>query len=87
DDPRLARLGRLVRDCGKRGLDMVQSMLSFARGARRAEQVRVGALLDALGLLLQGSVPRNVTLELEAYDPDLSFDGNHTELQQCLLNL
>ncbi|ULU27024.1 response regulator [Dyella terrae] len=87
DDPRLARLGHLVRDCGKRGLDMVQSMLSFARGARRAEQVRVGALLDALGLLLQGSVPRNVTLELNAYDPELTFDGNHTELQQCLLNL
>ena len=40
DDPRLARLGKLVRDCGKRGLDMVQSMLSFASGARRAEQVR-----------------------------------------------
>jgi len=87
DDPRLARLGRLVRDCGKRGLDMVQSMLSFARGARRAEQVRVSALLEALGLLLQGSVPRNVTLELDDCDPELSFDGNHTELQQCLLNL
>ena len=87
EDPRLARLGRLVRDCGKRGLDMVQSMLSFARGARRAEQVRVGALLDALGLLLQGSVPRLITLEMSASDPELSFDGNHTELQQCLLNL
>jgi signal transduction histidine kinase len=87
EDPRLARLGRLVRDCGKRGLDMVQSMLSFARGARRAEQVRVGALLEALGLLLQGSVPRTVTLEMGADDPELSFDGNHTELQQCLLNL
>ncbi|HET6554153.1 MAG TPA: ATP-binding protein, partial [Dyella sp.] len=86
-DPRLARLGRLVRDCGKRGLDMVQSMLSFARGARRAEQVRAGALLDALGLLLQGSVPRDVTLEMSVGDPELTFDGNHTELQQCLLNL
>ncbi|WP_430387923.1 hybrid sensor histidine kinase/response regulator [Dyella sp. 20L07] len=87
EDPRLARLGRLVRDCGKRGLDMVHSMLSFARGARRAEQVRVGALLDALGLLLQGSVPRTVTLNMGASDPELAFDGNHTELQQCLLNL
>ena len=47
DDPRLARLGKLVRDCGKRGLDMVQSMLSFARGARRAEQVKLGALFSA----------------------------------------
>ena len=87
DDPRLARLGKLVRDCGRRGLDMVQSMLSFARGARRAEQVRVGALLDALNLLLQGSVPRNINLSIEVDDPDLSFSGNHTELQQCLLNL
>ncbi|WP_266159393.1 response regulator [Dyella silvatica] len=87
DDPRLARLGALVRDCGKRGLDMVQSMLSFARGAHRAEQVRLGALLDALGLLMQGSVPKTVTLEIEAEDPELCFEGNHTELQQCLLNL
>jgi signal transduction histidine kinase len=87
DDPRLARLGALVRDCGKRGLEMVQSMLSFARGARRAEQVRIGALLNALELLLQGSVPRAIHLQMEMEDPDLTLEGNHTELQQCLLNL
>ncbi|WP_329741284.1 response regulator [Dyella sp. A6] len=87
DDPRLARLGALVRDCGRRGLEMVQSMLSFARGARRAEQVRLGDLLDALGLLLQGSVPRSVHLVIGMHDPELHFEGNHTELQQCLLNL
>ncbi len=87
DDPRLARLGTLVRDCGKRGLDMVQSMLSFARGAHRAEQVRLGALISAFDLLMQGSVPGTVTMELDIDDPDLSFEGNHTELQQCLLNL
>jgi signal transduction histidine kinase len=87
DDPRLARLGKLVRDCGKRGLDMVQSMLSFARGARRAEQVRLGALISAFELLMQGSVPRSVSMELVVDDPELSFEGNHTELQQCLLNL
>ena len=87
DDPRLARLGKLVRDCGKRGLDMVHSMLSFARGARRAEQVRLGALISAFELLMQGSVPRSVAMELAVEDPELSFEGNHTELQQCLLNL
>jgi len=87
DDPRLARLGQLVRDCGKRGLDMVHSMLSFASGARRAEQVRLGALFNALDLLMQGSVPRTVRMDLAVHDPELSFDGNHTELQQCLLNL
>jgi len=87
DDPRLARLGTLVRDCGRRGLEMVSSMLSFARGARRAEQVKLGALLEALNLLLQGSVPRSVRMEVDVIDPDVSFEGNHTELQQCLLNL
>jgi len=87
DDPRLARLGTLVRDCGRRGLEMVSSMLSFARGARRAERVKLGALLEALNLLLQGSVPRTVKMEVDVFDPEVAFEGNHTELQQCLLNL
>lgn len=87
DDPRLERLGRLVRDCGRRGLEMVSSMLTFARGARRAEQVSVGHLFEALGLLLKGSVPRSVNLAIEAGECDRCFEGNHTELQQCLLNL
>ena len=87
DDPRLARLGALVLDCGRRGLDMVRSMLSFARGARRAEQVRLGELFNAFDLLMQGSVPRTVSMELVIHDPELALEGNHTELQQCLLNL
>ena len=87
DDPRLARLGALVRECGRRGLQMVQSMLSFARGSKHAEQVRLEALLDALGLLLRGSVPGSIKLQLEVEDGELTFSGNYTELQQCLLNL
>ncbi|MBD8881622.1 response regulator [Rhodanobacter sp. 7MK24] len=87
DDPQLARLGELVRDCGKRGLEMVQSMLSFARGARRAEEVRLGGLMDALGLLLKGSVPRAIRMQMRVDEPELAFAGNHTELQQCMLNL
>lgn len=87
DDPRLARLGQLVRDCGRRGLDMVHSMLSFAGGARRAEQLQLGKLFSAFDLLMQGSVPRTVNMQMAIDNPELSFKGNHTELQQCLLNL
>lgn len=89
-DPQVARLGALVHDCGKRGLEMVRSMLSFARGARQSEHeqtVRLGALMDALALLLQGSVPSTIHMEMRVDAPDLQFEGNHTELQQCLLNL
>jgi CheY-like chemotaxis protein len=51
------------------------------------KQVRLGALLNALDLLMQGSMPRSVAMELAIEDPELLFEGNHTELQQCLLNL
>lgn len=87
DDERLARLGDLVRDCGQRGLDMVSSMLSFARGARRDEKVRVDDLFQALNLLLKGSVPRGIDMSMTVAEEGLAFGGNHTELQQCLLNL
>ncbi|MHC1478905.1 two-component system sensor histidine kinase NtrB [Frateuria aurantia] len=87
EDPRLARLGSLIRDCGRRGLDMVQSMLSLARGAPRTEEIRLAELFAALQLLLQGSVPRSVVFSTLIDPPELSFEGNYTELQQCLLNL
>jgi signal transduction histidine kinase len=88
EDERLRRLGELVEDCAKRGLDMVASMLSFARGARQSiGQVRLQQLLRALDLLLQGTVPRSVRLEIDEVPADLGFEGNDTELQQCLLNL
>ncbi|MGA8276583.1 MAG: response regulator [Rhodanobacteraceae bacterium] len=88
DDPKLRQLGQLISDCAQRGLDMVASMLSFARGSRTGGgRVSVAALVDALVLLLQGSVPNNITFRIEKPDTDLELEGNHTELQQCLLNL
>lgn len=87
-DERLQRLGELVEDCARRGLDMVASMLSFARGSRQSVgRVRVRQLLRALDLLLQGTMPKSVRLELPEITDDLGFEGNDTELQQCLLNL
>jgi signal transduction histidine kinase len=87
EDERLVRLADTIRDCGQRGLDMVSSMLTFARGAKRNETVDVDDLFQALGLLLAGTVPRAITLNIRATGGELEFEGNHTELQQCLLNL
>ena len=87
-DEELHKYGSLVGDCAKRGLEMVASMLSFARGAKvETERVKLGELFDALGLLLRGSVPRNIEMIIEEPPDDLVIEGNHTELQQCLLNL
>ena len=88
DDPRLHQLAAVVAECGRRGHEMAESMLSFVRGSRRgSERLQVGALFHAVQLLLKGSLPRNVSLDVHAPDPDLSLDANYTELQQCLLNL
>ncbi len=88
DDEELRKHGALVGDCAKRGLEMVASMLSFARGAKvQTERVKLSALFDALAMLLRGSVPRNIELVLDNLDDDIVLEGNHTELQQCLLNL
>jgi signal transduction histidine kinase len=88
DDERAHKVGALVQDCAARGLDIIHSMLTFARGARVAvERVKVRTLLEGLALLLRGSAPRNVELAIELPDSDIEIDGNYTELQQCLLNL
>lgn len=88
DDPELRKHGELVGDCARRGLEMVASMLSFARGARvEIERVKLAALFSTLQMLLRGSVPSNVNLEFSAGDDEVIIEGNHTELQQCLLNL
>ena len=88
EDEVLRKHGILVGDCAKRGLEMVASMLSFARGARvQTERVKLAALFDALAMLLRGSVPRNIEMVLDKPGDDVVIEGNHTELQQCLLNL
>lgn len=88
DDPRMRRLTALVSESGRRGHEMAESMLSFARGSRAAsETVPVQALFDSVRLLLQGSLPRAARMELVVAQPDLCIEGNRTELQQCLINL
>ncbi|MES5814413.1 ATP-binding protein [Pseudoxanthomonas sp. Soil82] len=88
EDPRLHQLAKVVAECGRRGHEMAESMLSFVRGSRRAsERFRLADLFHAVQLLLKGSLPRTVELEVELADPELVLDANYTELQQCLLNL
>jgi signal transduction histidine kinase len=88
DNPKVRKLGDVVAECGRRGHEMAESMLSFVRGSRAArERVPVASLFQAVQLLLQGSLPRQVQLQVDAVEPDLVIEANYTELQQCLLNL
>ena len=88
DDPQLRQLANVVAECGRRGHEMAESMLSFVRGSNRTrEQVAISRLFQAVHLLLKSSLPERVRLELDIADDALSVEANYTELQQCLLNL
>ena len=88
DDPRLHQLATVVAECGRRGHEMAESMLSFVRGSHRAsERFRLADLFHAVQLLLKGSLPRSVQLEVRLVDEAMVVDANYTELQQCVLNL
>lgn len=84
----IRRVGRLIGESTQRGLDIVASMLSFARGSRAAvHRVAIGSLMDGLAMLLRGSLARDVELVVDAPQHTVEIEGNATELQQCLLNL
>lgn len=88
DDSRIHQLADVIGECGQRGHEMAESMLSFVRGTGRSSaRIRIAQLFDAVALLLRGSLPRQVSLECRVSEPDLALEGNFTELQQVLLNL
>jgi signal transduction histidine kinase len=88
DNPKVHKLGDVIAECGRRGHEMAESMLSFVRGSRASrERVPVVSLYQAVQMLLQGSLPRKVQLQIDAIPQDLVIEANYTELQQCLLNL
>jgi len=87
-DPKISHLADVIAECGLRGHEMAESMLSFVRGSRRAsENIEVARLFSAVELLLRGSLPSSVKLQIQLLQEDLSLEGNFTELQQVLLNL
>ncbi|MBS9445074.1 sensor histidine kinase [Xylella fastidiosa] len=88
DDPQLHQLVSIVAECGRRGHEMAESILSFVRGSNKPrERVLLADLFQTVQLLLRSSVPDCIALRIEECDEYLSVEANYTELQQCLLNL
>lgn len=88
EDPQLHHLADVIAECGRRGHEMAESMLSFVRGSRKpSERIEIDGLFDAVALLLRSNVPDAVRLELQVLDEGLVVDANYTELQQVMLNL
>ena len=88
DDPKLHHFADVIAECGRRGHEMAQSMLSFVRGSQAAsEVVPIRHLFEAVELLLRANLPPTVSLQFSVDDPALAVQANYTEMQQVLLNL
>lgn len=88
-DPEITRLCGMIRDCSDQGLELVTAMMALARGGQSSpgNRIKLAAMLDAVGMLLKPSLPKNVRMVIGDVDPALEIPGHSNELQQCLLNL
>ncbi len=87
-DARRLELLTTIEDSALRGADMVQQVLSLARGSERDHEcVDVGTLLEEIARIVRETFPRGIrcTTVVEPAARHLEADG--TQLHQVLLNL
>jgi len=87
-DPVLTPMLGKIEGAAQRGADLTRKLLAFARkSVLHKAPVDVGALLRETAELLAGSLPRNITVILQAEPGMPKVLGDATQLQQVLMNL
>ena len=88
DDPEAHTLLRAAAESASRGANLVKQILLFARGADgRHMTLSPADLLEQLGQVLEGTLPKDIQIEL-AIQPGLkAVRGDQAQLQQVMLNL
>ncbi len=87
-DPRRLELLRTVEDSALRGADMVQQVLSFARGSERGtEGVDVAALFEEVARIVHETFPSGIRCTTVVEPGARHLDADATQLHQVLLNL
>ncbi len=87
-DPRAEALLRTVAGSAARGAEMVNQVLSFARGEEGPRlEVEANALITDVVQFVSETFPKNVRIEHVADSPACMFSGDPTRLHQVLVNL
>lgn len=87
DHPAMRHM-RLISRGGERARNMVRKMLAFSRRQPHSlELLELGEQVGESLALLRASLPKGVSLQLDALDGDLLVQADASELQQVLLNL
>jgi two-component system, cell cycle sensor histidine kinase and response regulator CckA len=88
DDPRKLELLSTVGTSTQRGAEMVQQVLSFARGVSgEAAPLDVGVLIDDVLGMVRDTFPRTVRIDRRVEDWLAPVVGDATQLHQVLMNL
>lgn len=88
DDPEIVAVLDTIESSARRGADMVQQVLSFARGVEGAEiSVDLGKILDDLERVARETFPRNIALRTRLPDDLWHLVGDPTQIHQVFLNL
>jgi two-component system, cell cycle sensor histidine kinase and response regulator CckA len=87
-DPADREILDIVGSSARRGADMVQQILSFARGMEgRRVEVDVGRILQEVVRIIGDTFPKSIRVELEMTSGLHPVHADPTQLHQVLLNL
>src|SRR5690242_5027503 len=82
------RLIETIESSARRGGDLVNQVLLFARGLDGGHAtVRLGDLISDLRQIISETFPRSIDLKIRMSDDLWTITGDHTQLSQVLLNL
>jgi two-component system, cell cycle sensor histidine kinase and response regulator CckA len=88
EDPLKLRLIDVMDTSAKHGAEMVDQVLSFARGVDgKREPVSLGDVIDEVRRISIDTFPKDITIETEVPDDLWPVVGDPTQLQQVLVNL
>lgn len=82
------KLLELISTSARRGSQMVNQILSFARGSKdKAGPVQLQHLLDEMAKIARDTFPKSIQVEVQRARDLWLVEGDATELHQVLLNL
>ncbi|HBJ85741.1 MAG TPA: hybrid sensor histidine kinase/response regulator, partial [Verrucomicrobiales bacterium] len=87
-DERARSMLSTIETSARRGADMVQQILSFARGVEgQRVMINPRLIIEEIQHLVQDTFPKNILFQADLPADLPAFLGDHTQVHQILLNL
>ncbi len=87
-DERSQQMLKLLESNAKRGADLVQQILSFARGSEgKRTIVQLSHLIEDIKQIIKQTFPKSINLNIDIAPDLLTVVGDGTQLHQVLMNL